>query len=45
VHEALWGDAVIEKLWAAESIEDGATTWYLLYRDPVHKRPVSVCAV
>jgi hypothetical protein len=45
VHEALWGDAVIEKLWATESINDSAATWYLLYRDPVHKRPISVCAV
>ncbi len=45
VHDALWGDAVIEKLWASKSSQESATTWYLLYRDPVHKRPVSVCAV
>jgi len=55
VHEVLWGDAVIEKLWAASHADsgsadagtrvDGAATCYMLYRDPVHKRPISVCAV
>jgi hypothetical protein len=45
VHEALWGDAVVEKLWGARNADDSATTWYMLYRDPVHKRPISVCAI
>lgn len=44
-HEAIWGDAVIEKFWSTSSNAGAQVSWYVLYRDPVTKRPVSVCAL
>jgi hypothetical protein len=50
VHELLWGSAVVEKLWlerTGEALASGASqvTCYLLHRDPLSKRPTSVCAL
>jgi hypothetical protein len=44
-HEALWGDTVIEKFWGSLQGEVAGVSWYLLNRDPVTKRPISVCAL
>lgn len=44
-HEALWGDAVIEKFWGSLQGEVAGVSWYLLNRDPATKRPMSVCAL
>lgn len=45
IHEALWGSAVVEKVWSGSSWSRGSATCYILHRDPVSKRPVSVCAL
>lgn len=50
VHELLWGSAVVEKLWferSGEALANGTSlvTCYVLHRDPVSKRPTSVCAL
>ncbi len=44
-HEALWGSTVIEKFWGEMPGELSDVSWYLLNRDPVTKRPMSVCAL
>ncbi len=44
-HETLWGNAVLEKFWIEEPDLPTEVSWYLLTRDPVSKRPISVCAL
>ena len=44
-HETLWGRAVVEKFWGAIPNGDGKVECYILSRDRVSKRPVSVCAL
>ncbi len=43
--ETLWGSVLVEKLWMTTSAERARAEWYILYRDPVSKRPISVSAV
>jgi len=43
--ETLWGDARIEKVWSASLAQMEGLACYMLYRDPVSKQPVSVCAL
>jgi hypothetical protein len=43
--ETLWGAAVIEKMWGTSNWGLGGTVCYMLHRDPVSKRPISVCAL
>ena len=44
-HETLWGSAVVEKLWAGSSWGRDRAACYVLYRDPISKRPITVCAL
>lgn len=44
-HETLWGDSQIEKFWIAPSPEVEDVSWYVLQRDPLTRRPISVCAL
>ncbi len=44
-HETLWGKAVVEKFWSEATPNQSQSAWYILYRDPVSKRPISVSAV
>lgn len=43
--ETVWGSVVVEKLWTTRSADIDNAAWYILYRDPVSKRPISVSAV
>jgi hypothetical protein len=45
VRETLWGDASIEKIWSPSLADVDGVACYMLYRDPVSKQPVSVCAL
>lgn len=45
IRELLWDSAVIERLWAKSSWAKHGVGCYILYRDPVSKRPISVCAL
>ena len=44
-HETLWGRAVVEKFCGVIPNGDGKVECYILSRDRVSKRPVSVCAI
>lgn len=44
-HETLWGSSVVEKLWAGSSWGRDRAACYVLYRDPISKRPTTVCAL
>ncbi len=43
--ETLWGATRVEKMVLAESARSPEASYYLLYRDPASKRPVSVCSL
>lgn len=43
--ECLWGEAKIEKLWSNTLQDASAVEAYLLYREPLSRRPISVCAI
>ena len=43
--ETLWGSARFEKMILPDSTRIPESSYYLLYRDPATKRPVSVCAL
>lgn len=43
--EMLWGSGVIERMWGPSQWGLGGTVCYMLHRDPVSKRPISVCAL
>jgi len=43
--QTLWGEARVEKLWSDMLPELEDVACYMLYRDPVSKRPLSVCAI
>jgi len=45
MHEPLWGSAVVTKLWEDAVRRNTCSACYILYRDPVSKRPTSVCAL
>jgi hypothetical protein len=45
VHECLWGEVQAAKIALGEGALSGDTAYYLVYREPVTKRPVSVCAL
>lgn len=45
VRGALWGETRIEKLWSQSLRELDSVACYMLYRDPVTRRPLSVCAL
>ena len=44
-HECLWGASYAEKISLSESARSEDSSYYLLYRDPATKRPVSVCSI
>lgn len=44
-HECLWGLSRAEKIAIAPDSLSPHTAYYLMYRDPVSKRPISVCAL
>lgn len=43
--ECLWGLSRVEKISLAPGARGADTGYYLMYRDPVSKRPLSVCAL
>ena len=43
--ECVWGLSRAEKISVLSGSRGGDTAYYLMYRDPVSKRPVSVCAL
>jgi len=45
VRQSLWGDARIEKLWSEPLPHIDSVACYMLYRDPITRRPLSVCAL
>lgn len=45
VRQSLWGDARLEKLWSDALPQLDSVVCYMLYRDPVSRRPLSVCAL
>jgi hypothetical protein len=44
-HECLWGLSRAEKISVGPDSLTPHTAFYVMYRDPVSKRPVSVCAL
>lgn len=44
-HAALWGDVMVERFWGEERKVHSDLSWYLMHRDPVMRRPISVCAL
>jgi hypothetical protein len=45
VRQSLWGDARVEKLWSDTLPRLDSVVCYMLYRDPVSRRPLSVCSL
>ena len=45
VRQSLWGDTRVEKVWSEALPELDSVACYMLYRDPVTRRPLSVCAL
>lgn len=44
-YECLWGEVRAAKIALGEGAMDGDAAYYLVYREPSTKRPVSVCAL
>lgn len=44
-HECLWGEVRAAKIALGEGAGQGDVAYYLVYREPTSKRPVSVCAL
>jgi hypothetical protein len=45
VRETLWGPTVAVQMWGSSQWGLGGTASYMLFRDPVSKRPISVCTL
>jgi hypothetical protein len=45
LRQSLWGDTRVEKVWSEALPELDSVAGYILYRDPVTRRPLSVCAL
>ena len=45
VKETLWGATKVEKMVLPEVSRSPESSYYILYRDPSSKRPVSVCSI
>lgn len=43
--QTLWGEARMEKLWSDSLPGAHSVACYMLYREPVSRRPLSVCAI
>jgi hypothetical protein len=45
LRQSLWGETRVEKVWSETLPELDSVAGYILYRDPVTRRPLSVCAL